>query len=191
MVGAQHDGAAGAQHDGAGSQQGSGQQELRCRLNMFLNRPRRGRRHLEAHGSGAQHGSGSQQVGAGAQQVGAGNVQQVGAGAQQVTAGAQHDGAGSQQGSGQQALRFLKQSNNPASAEEGARMLVKANAAASVSTFRISEFSESCRRVEVANILFLISQKHDPHSPRVSCLNWKFRCYQATLGCLKTGQEVS
>lgn len=142
MAGAQHDGAAGAQHDGAGWQHGSGQQVLRRRLNRFFSLLKRGRRHFVAHGSGAQHGSGSQQVGAGAQQVGAGKVQQVGSGAQQVATGAQQDGAGSQHGSGQHELRFLKQSNRPASADAGDRTPVMATAIASVSTLRIDGFSK-------------------------------------------------
>lgn len=90
-----------------------------------------------AHGSGAQHGSGSQQIGAGAQQLGAGRVQQVGAGAQQVATGAQHDGAGSQHGSGQQELRFLKQSNKPASADAGVMTAEMATAIVSASTLLI------------------------------------------------------
>lgn len=78
-------------------------------------------------------------------------MQQVGSGAQQVAAGAQHDGAGSEHGSGQQAFRFLKQSNNPASADAGVKILVMAIATASVITFCINEFSEGRYQVNVSN----------------------------------------
>lgn len=112
MAGAQHDGAAGAQQlTATGSQHGSGLQQRFFRCSLLLRRLNR-RNFGRAHGSGAQHGSGAgQQTGAGA------GVQQTGAGAQQVGAGAQQLGAGAAQGSGQQADLFLKQSNNPASAD--------------------------------------------------------------------------
>ncbi|WP_068267349.1 hypothetical protein [Rubripirellula obstinata] len=114
-------------------QQGSGQQALRAarRAFSFANKPQRffGAQQV---GSGAQTGSGAgQQTGCGAgAQTGSGAGQQTGcgAGAQTGSGAGQQTGSGSGQqtgsgagqhgsGAGQQAAFFLKQPNNPASAE--------------------------------------------------------------------------
>ncbi len=114
-------------------QHGSGQQARRAaqRAFSFANSPQRffGAQQV---GSGQQTGSGAgQQTGSGAgQQTGSGAGQQTGSGA------GQHAGCGAGQhgsGAGQQAAFFLKQPNNPASAEGAvAKLAVAINVKAKI-----------------------------------------------------------